>query len=132
MDGTGANGRARVAVHRGPHKILKSTDEAAKESISAAANSGDEGVLARDTATGQFEIVADTDLQAIIGRDLKPAEHEKVADVIYEPAFDNETSIEELSLVSTLALKKILKKEDLDEPVAQEMDHSGFDPYDSG
>ena len=112
-------------------KILKSSDEKAKKSIAAAANSGDEGVLARDTATGHFEILDDTDLQRIIGQDLNPPNQDKVADIIYEPAFDSVNSIGELSLVSTLALKKLLKEEDEDVPVAEEMDVSGFDPYDS-
>ena len=49
----------------------------------------------------------------------------------YQPAFNSEKSIEELSLVSTLALKKLLKEDDEDVPVAEEIDVSGFDPYDS-
>ncbi len=112
-------------------KILKSSDEKAKKSIAAAANSGDEGVLARDTATGHFEILDDTDLQRIIEQDVNPSNQEKVADNIHEPAFNSEKSIEELSLVSTLALKKLLKEDDEDVPVAEEIDVSGFDPYDS-
>jgi hypothetical protein len=111
-------------------KILESTDETAKKSIAVAASSGDDGVLARNTATGHFEILSDADLQRIIEQDLKPLGQEKVADVIYEPVFDGGTSIDELSLVSTLALKKILKAEDEEVPVALETDSPGFDPYD--
>ena len=70
-------------------------------------------------------------MQAIIEQDIHPPKHEKVADIIYEPAFDSETSIDELSLVSTLALKKILKKDDADEPIAEEIDDAGSDPYDN-
>ena len=112
-------------------KILKSNDEAAKQSIAAVASAGGEGVLARDTATGHFEILDDADLQKIIEQDMEPPTQEKLTDVIYEAAVDNENSTDELSLVSTLALKKILKDEDVDEPVAEEPDHAGFDPYDS-
>ena len=112
-------------------KILKSNDEGAKKSIAAAAESGDEGLLAMDTATGHFEIVDDADLQAILEQDLRPPKHEKVSDVIYEPAFNSENSIDELSLVSTLALKKILNEEDDDVTIAEEIDSAGFDPYDN-
>ncbi len=112
-------------------KILKSNDKAAKKSIAAAAETGDEGVLAMDTATGHFEIVDDTDLQAILEQDLRPPKHEKVTDIINEPVFHSENSIDELSLVSTLALKKILKEEDEALPIAEEIEDTGFDPYDS-
>ncbi len=112
-------------------KILKSSDEEAKRPIAAAATSSDEGVLARDMATGHFEILDDTDLQRIIEQDLNPAKQDQVADVIHEPVFDKENSLDELSLVSTLALKKILKEEDVDAPATEETDTSGFDPYDS-
>ncbi len=112
-------------------KILKSSDDVAKESIAAAASTGNHGVLARDMATGHFEILDDAELQKIIEQDQKPSGHEKVAEVIYEPAFDTDTAVDELSLVSTLALKIILKEEDVGEPVAEEIDTSGFNPYDS-
>ncbi len=112
-------------------KILGSKDEAAIKAIEDAAESGDEGVLARNIATGLFEIVDNSDLQAIIEQDVRPRKHEKVADIIYEPAFDSEKSIDELSLVSTMALRKILKEDDVDEPIAEEIDDAGFDPYDS-
>lgn len=111
-------------------KILKSNDEAAKQSIVAAASAGGDDVLARDTATGHFEILDDADLQKIIEQDMKPPVQENLADVIYEPAFDNDNSIDELSLVSTLALKKILKDEAVDEPVVEDCDGAGFNPYD--
>ena len=98
----------------------------------AAATAGSDGVLARDTATGHFEILDDADLQRIIEQDLKPAAQEQLADLIHEPACDSEVPIDELSLVNTLALKKILKDEDADEPVVTNTDGAGFNPYDSG
>lgn len=113
-------------------KILKSSDEAAKKSIAAAACSGNDGVLARNTATGHFAILDDADLQRIIDQDLKTPKQEKLAEVIYEPAFDTANSMSELSLVSTLALKKILKEDSADAPDAGEIDDAGFNPYDRG
>lgn len=87
-------------------KILKSNDESAKKSITAAANCGDQGVLARDIATGHFEILDDADLQRIIEQDHMSPNQDKAADIVHEPVFDGENSIDELSLVKTLALKK--------------------------
>lgn len=112
-------------------KILKSNDESAKKSITAAANCGDQGVLARDIATGHFEILDDADLQRIIEQDHMSPNQDKAADIVHEPVFDGENSIDELSLVKTLALKKILKDEDVAVPIAEKIDVSGFDPYDS-
>lgn len=49
-------------------KILKSSDEAAKESIAAAASTGNHGVLARDMATGRFKILDDAEFQKSLRR----------------------------------------------------------------
>ena len=111
--------------------ILKSSDTDAKKSIAEAAKSGDEGVLARDTATGHFEILDDTDLQKVIEQDRNPAKQQKVDDVSYEPAADKGQSIDELSLVSTLALRKILKDDDAEEAPPEEGDSKGYNPYGS-
>ncbi len=37
----------------------------------------------------------------------------------------------EFELLSTIELKKILKDEDVDEPVVEDIDGAGFNPYDS-
>lgn len=113
-------------------KILMSNDEATRQGIEAAAESGEEGVLARDIATGLFEIVSDTQLQAVLDSDLDQPTPEKGADVTYESAHDSEQSIDDLSLVSTLALKKILAKEETTEPDVCDTDDSGLDPYNTG
>ena len=114
-------------------KVLDSKDEAAKKALEAAAQQGREGVLARDVATGHFEIVDDMDLQEILDNDFGLPEQEKGADVVYEPAHGNGNSAEELSLVSTQALKKILVNDEEKEEAAEiEIQESGFDPYNSG
>lgn len=133
-------------------KILGSKDEAAIKAIEDAAESDHEGVLARNVATGLVEILDNSDLQLITENDTRSPKQEKGADPGDEPAFHNENSIDELSLVSTLALKRIIKEEDenapvtdenmtltdksvsvADEnvPVTEEINISGFDPYNS-
>ena len=110
-------------------KVLDSDDDIAKKAIADAAASGGDGVLARDTATGLFEIVSDEDLQAILDDDFSLPKKTRPADVTLEPASDEPS--EELSLVSTQALRKILHQDDDDQLDDLEPD-GGFDPYNSG
>lgn len=113
-------------------KFLQSNDQELRQDIEAAAESGQEGVLARDTTTGLFEIVSDTDLQAILDSDLDQGPRKRSAEPAYVPVSDRGKSIDELSLVSTLALRKILKKEEATESGdAVDTRESGFDPYNS-
>lgn len=112
-------------------KILESKDEPAKRAIEAMAESGDEGFLARDATTGLFEIINDTDLQAILDNDLSLLKQEKGADVSYKSAYDSEKSLDDWALVSTMALRKILGKEEKEKPVSVDTTDSGFDPYNS-
>ncbi|MFQ6005930.1 MAG: hypothetical protein ACE5OQ_10540 [Woeseia sp.] len=112
--------------------VLKSQDESAKKAIERAAESGDEGVLARDIATGLFEIVSDADLQSVLENDPNLPKQEKSTDVIYEPACESEKSIEDLTLVSTQALRRHLGKEEEEEPVITDAKETGFEPYNSG
>ena len=112
-------------------KILASKDEAAIKAIEDAAESGAEGVLARDLATGHFQIVDDTDLQAILDNNISLPKQERSADVTYEPAYDSEKSTDDLTLVSTQALRKILVKEEKEEPVVADTVESSCDPYNS-
>ena len=99
-------------------KILRSNDEPAKQSIAAAATSRDRGVLARDVATGHFEILDDADLQRMIEQDRRLPHQDTVVDSAYEPVFDSDNAIDELSLVKTVVLKKILKDEVENAPFA--------------
>lgn len=111
-------------------KILASKDEKARESIEAATASGGEGVLARDPATGRFEIVDDADLQKIFDSDPGLSGQDKGAEVTYEAAYTGGRSAGDLSLVSTQALRRILGKEEVPEPADADIEESGFDPYD--
>lgn len=102
-------------------QILKSGDAAGRSAIEQVATGRFEGVLARNTATGMFEIVSEDDVQAALGNEVRPGAAGKL-----KPA-----SGEELSLVSTQVLRKVLKTEP--RPGTPKKDAGGgFDPYNSG
>ena len=106
-------------------QILESSDPASRSAIEQVASGAAEGLLARNTATGLFEIVSDRDVQAALaGKSGRPA-----AGSDLEPA--KSRSGEDLSLVSTQVLRKVLRTDT--KPGAPKKDAGGgFDPYNSG
>jgi hypothetical protein len=125
-------------------KILASSDAVSLSAIEKVATGTHEGVLARDPATGLFEIISDSDLQAILAENEHLPKALKPADVTLEPIRQaSQPAEEELSLVSTQVLRKVLAR---DVPKAQAKKPSsvrkpspskkdaggGFDPYNSG
>ena len=113
-------------------QILASNDAENRKAVEAAARSTGEGVLARDPATGYFEIIEDDELQTILdsGQDLPKLS--RPADVTVEPLHDYADS-EHLSLVSIQALRRVLIDDDeKEESEPAEADAGGFNPYPSG
>ena len=109
--------------------ILKSTDEQSVRAIEDVAKTTDaDGVLARNAETGMFQIVHDTELEELLDR--QPASPMPTADVTLEPSDAIQDTTEGLSLVSTQALKKIIRNEPVDDDDV--LDTGGFDPYNSG
>jgi hypothetical protein len=113
--------------------ILESDDKIARQALADAANTGNNGVLARHPASGAFEVIEDDELQKILdsASDLPPIS--RPADVTLEPV--NPDAGEELSLVSTQALRKILGTEPPKSEVGKKTKRDtggGFDPYNSG
>lgn len=116
-------------------KILASTDDDTRSAIESIIPEQEEGVLARDPATGLFEIISDAELQAILENNDLPKTR-RPADVTLEPVNRQEGDDEELSLVSTQVLRKILGK---DTPKTEPRlkgklprdEGGGFDPYNS-
>ena len=106
-------------------QILDSSDPASRSAIEKVASGAAEGLLARNTATGLFEIISDQDVQAALAKDTRtPAGGSG-------PAPTTSRSGEDLSLVSTQVLRKVLKTGP--KPGAQKKDAGGgFDPYNSG
>jgi len=115
-------------------KILTSDDGKTRGEIRRLVAGKKDGVLARDTATGLFQIVSDDDLEKFLdSSDGQSAPHRK-ADVTQEPAsYKVQQAADELSLVSTQVLRKVLNPDGTAEyvkPTAGKKDKfGGFDPY---
>jgi hypothetical protein len=114
-------------------KILASSDDDTRSAIERLVTQNQEGVLARDPETGLYEIISDADLREILQDDDSFPAPSPAAKVTLEPVDPDE----ELSLVSTQVLRKILRQET---PQGGRMkalrtkkdEGGGFDPYDSG
>jgi hypothetical protein len=103
-------------------KILDSDDEDKKRKIRDAADGGD-GVLAQDTSTDKFEIISDAELQKALAQSDGQSASNRSVDVVPEP-LEKADGDEELSLVTTQVLRRILGTEAPDE-------QGGYNPYDS-
>ena len=114
-------------------KILASSDDDTRSAIERIVSGQEEGVLARDPATGLFEIISDADLQAILRDNDTLPKIVRPAEISLEPVRSKAADTgDQLSLVSTQVLRKILHKE-APTPVRKKKDKgSGFDPYNSG
>ena len=116
-------------------KILASTDDNTRSAIERIVPAEGEGVLARDPATGLFEIISDADLKAILDSNSDLPKTSRPADVTLEPV-SRTNSTDELSLVSTQVLRKVLRKEPPKEAPRETVRKTdkggGFDPYNSG
>jgi hypothetical protein len=115
-------------------KILKTDDGRTRSEIRKLVAGRKDGILARDTATGVFQIVSDEDLKSAIDagevRDAPTRGAEITADPISE---QTRQAAAELSLVSTQILRKVFKPDgttDYETPKAGKKDKfGGFDPY---
>jgi hypothetical protein len=114
-------------------KLLESSDDDTRSAIERIVSREDEGVLARDPATGLFEIISDADLQAILKDNDNLPKITRPADVSLEPLGSKAADTDdELSLVSTQVLRKIVRKEAPKTARQKKDEAGGFDPYDSG
>ena len=111
-------------------RVLSSDDESRKRKLKHAA-AGKDGVLAHDPQKDSFEIVDDADLMALLEMTPHGMDAIKSADVTYEPLSSLADTGEELSLVSTQALRRILKIDDEVVVDEDEPDDRGFNPYDN-
>ena len=115
-------------------RVLDSDNEARKQQLRETSE-GKDGVLAHDPDKDMFQIIDDTDLQEILANEPTGMDAIKAADVTLEPlASRADTDDEELSLVSTQALRRLLNDDDDGTDDADEIDPGGkgFDPYNSG
>jgi hypothetical protein len=111
-------------------QILSSRDIKYREAIKDAADTATDGVLARDPVTGFFEIINDTDLQVILEANSDLPKLSRPTDVTLEPLHDYADD-ENLSLVTTMALRNVLAKDNDDVTTEPEVDTSGMGSYNS-
>lgn len=104
-------------------QILSSSDQQNRKGIEDAANTATDGVLARDPATGYFEIIDDADLQAILDTSSDLPKLTRPADVTVKPLHDY-VDDECMSLVTTMALRNVLARSDDDSSAETEVDLS--------
>lgn len=115
-------------------KILKSEDGKARTEIRKLVSGRKDGILARDTATGVYQIVSNADVQAALGAAEVQDRPKRSAEVTAPPiSEETRSAADELSLVSTQVLRKVLKpdgKVEYEKPAAGKKDKfGGFDPY---
>jgi hypothetical protein len=119
-------------------KILKTEGGQTRTEIRRLAAGRKNGVLARDTATGHFRILSDADLRK--AATAPPAEGPKRSGVTTGAALTDTTrkKADELSLVSTQILRKVVKPDSKSEieaakskPAGKKDKFGGFNPYDN-
>lgn len=115
-------------------KILKSADGKTQAEIRSLADSRKDGVLARDTATGVFQIVSNEDLKTAVEITAPKDGPKRSTEIKGAPISEHALkAAEELSLVSTQILRKVLTpdgKTEYETPKSGTKDKSGgFDPY---
>ena len=111
-------------------QILSSNDVENRKAVGDAAKTPGDGVLARDPATGFFEIIGEDELQAIVDSGQNLPKLSRPSDVTAEPLHDYADD-EHLSLVSAQALRQVIvddEKQD-DEAESTDADAGEFNPY---
>ena len=113
-------------------QILSSNDPENRKAIEEAAKSAGDGVLARNPATGYFEIIDDDELREILDSDQDLPKLSRPSDVTAEPLHDYADN-EHLSMVGTEALRRVLDHDDKEEDSeAAEVEAGEFNPYVAG
>ncbi|MGH8250864.1 MAG: hypothetical protein ACREVI_09250 [Steroidobacteraceae bacterium] len=117
-------------------KLLKSDDGRTRSEIRKLVAGRKDGVLARDTATGHFQIVDDADLAIALDSDKPRSTAARSAEVTTEPLSEKaRQAADDLSLVSTQILRKVLKPQGRQEPAkpkaGKKDKFGGFNPYDN-
>jgi len=116
--------------------ILKTEGGKTRVEIQKLAAGRKDGVLARETATGHFRILSEADLKK--AATAPPGERLKRSGVVTAPPLTETTrkKAEELSLVSTQILRKVVKPDGstgIEKPktVGRKDKFGGFNPYDN-
>jgi hypothetical protein len=116
--------------------ILKTEGGKTRVEIQKLAAGRKDGVLARETATGHFRILSEADLKKAVT--APPGEDLKRSGIVTAPPLTETTrkKAEELSLVSTQILRKVVKPDGstgIEKPktAGRKDKFGGFNPYDN-
>lgn len=115
--------------------LLDEGDAEHRGEIERLANDGDDGYLAKESSTGHFRVIGDDALQAILDEQHESMPVTRIGDTvrIQRPDIDASAPKEELSLVSTQSLRKILGDIEREKPGPKKKplkdEGGGFDPY---
>ena len=113
-------------------QIILSDDEDHKKQLHALTD-GDDGVIACNMTNNKFEVLKDDELEAALQAANNPDVSNELSHYTLEQADITDVD-EELSLVTTQVLRKILSPSSLNSP--DELDSGdngdGYDPYDKG
>ena len=117
-------------------RILRTADGKTQAEIRRLAAGKADGVLARDTATGVFQIVSDEDLKTAVEITTPQDGPQRSAEIQGAPVSEKALqAAAELSLVSTQILRKVIRPDDKsgdEKPKAGNKDKfGGFNPYDN-
>jgi hypothetical protein len=109
---------------------LQAANDVDHESMRAVAESGKDGVVARDRATGLYDVVSEAELREFLDADMELSASIRRHEMMPESADDS--CANELSLVSTQALQRMLNQDDSEDSLEVLDDNPGCDPYDKG
>ena len=109
---------------------LQAADGADRESIRAIAESGKNGVVARERGTGLYHLISEGELQELMDNDAALSASIRGQEMAPESADGD--SEEALALVSTQALRRMLDPIEVEDALDVSDDNPGFDPYDKG
>ena len=113
-------------------KILFDMNDVPREDIQEIADSADEGWLAQDTESKKFDVVKDNELEQALRSANEKHDPLGVPDASFERVDSLQKTADNLCLVSTQHLKKVLDGgTGEDKKVADQLDEElkGFDPY---
>ena len=109
---------------------LQTANDVDRESMRAVAESGKDGVVARDRATGLYDVISEAELLELMDTDTELSASIRHHEMMPESADDS--CADELSLVSTQALQRMLNQDDSEDSLGVLDDNPGCDPYDKG
>lgn len=109
---------------------IQASRDSGQDTIKEIAEGVREGVVVKDCATGVLDVITDADLQILMERDQ--ALNSRLRDLDTVDVNSTNGDIDQLSLLSTQALRTMLSPDAPECDVPEDIEDNGFDPYDRG